>query len=203
MKNIFKDAMQQHISKIELSNGQLQKLQILQQSELNINHKNKMPLLAIVAIVASISLVLLITILTTQINFQQDRLVAQIADEVAKNHLKLKPLEIRSEQITDVQNYFDKLDFLPISSLQFKQRNQASLAGGRYCSLKGSTAAQLRYQQKNGKFVTLYQTNYSEMFSGLPDLEKGLNPIITYARGVEITIWVEKGLVMVTAKSND
>ncbi|MBL4661070.1 MAG: hypothetical protein JKY19_12000 [Alcanivoracaceae bacterium] len=200
MKNIFKDAMQKHINKIELSSNQLQKLQALQKNNVKTNHKNRIPLFVMVA---SISLVLIITLLTTQINPLQNRLVAQIADEVAKNHLKLKPLEIRSEQITDVQNYFDKLDFLPISSLQFKQRNQVSLAGGRYCSIKGSTAAQLRYQQKDGKFVTLFQTNYSDMFWGLPDIEKDPNPITTYARGVEITIWIEKGLVMVTAKSND
>ena len=200
MKNIFKDAMQEHINKNELSNKQLQKLQALQQGNVKIHRGNRKPLFVMAA---SISLLFIIAILTTQINFQQNHLVAQIADEVAKNHLKLKPLEIRSAQITDVQNYFDKLDFLPISSLQFKQRNQASLAGGRYCSVKGSTAAQLRYQQKDGEFVTLYQTNYSEVFSGLTDSAEGMKPIITYARGVEVTIWVEKGLVMVTAKNND
>ncbi|MBL4772231.1 MAG: hypothetical protein JKX98_01050 [Alcanivoracaceae bacterium] len=202
MKRNFKGAIQEHINGINLNRSQLRQLDALQKSNTSLSHQYNNRKF-IFAMVASIFIILIFSIFTTQINFQQDRLITQIASEVAKNHLKLKPLEVKSSQIAEVQNYFDKLDFLPISSLQFKRKNQVSLAGGRYCSIIGSIAAQLRYKKENGEIVTFYQTNYSDIFYGLPDITKGYDPIITYARGLEVNIWIEKGLVMATVKNND
>ncbi|HHL31455.1 MAG TPA: hypothetical protein ENJ41_02640 [Oceanospirillales bacterium] len=203
MKILFKTAMQQHINSIELSDEQLERLDNLQKlEEVNSvsttgNGKRRI-YLGIVSLI--MALVVSITILLNYV--PQNRIIGQIADEVAKNHLKLKPLDIVSTQISDVQNYFTKLDFLPINSSQFPYKKESSLAGGRYCSIKGSSAAQLRYRNLNGEYITLYQANYSSLFAGLPDIDKGESAITTFARGVEITIWVEKGLVMVSAKNN-
>lgn len=188
----FKHAMQENIVSNKLDSGQMDALLQMQQKY---QEKSK----PMITWIASASALVLIALVTIQMSFNHPDIIGLIADEVAKNHLKLKPLEVHSREISDVQNYFDKLDFLLVSSLSFKQKSKASLLGGRYCSIQGSSAAQLRYQKLNGESVTLYQTNYSEIFSDIPNIEKGQIPIKTYARGVEITMWLEKGLLMVTA----
>ena len=188
----FKHAMQENIVSNKLDVGQMDALLQMQQKY---QEKSK----PMITWIASASALVLIALVTIQMSFNHPDIIGLIADEVAKNHLKLKPLEVHSREISDVQNYFDKLDFLLVSSLSFKQKSKASLLGGRYCSIQGSSAAQLRYQKLNGESVTLYQTNYSEIFSDIPNIEKGQIPIKTYARGVEITMWLEKGLLMVIA----
>ena len=39
-----------------------------------------------------------------------------IAEEVAFNHLKLKPLEVKANRLQDINQYFSMLDFVPINS---------------------------------------------------------------------------------------
>ena len=191
----FKRAMQEHIASNRLDSSQMENLLRLQQKQQLTTNKPK----PLIAWFASACALVLMAFIVIQTSFKQPEIITLIADEVAKNHLKLKPLEVRTGQISDVQSYFDKLDFLPVSSISFKQKSKASLMGGRYCSIQGSSAAQLRYQKLNGEKITLYQTNYNEIFSDIPNIEKGQIPIKTYARGVEITMWIEKGLLMVTA----
>jgi hypothetical protein len=191
----FKLAMQEHIASNKLDTKRMENLLQMQQKHQKTTKKSK-PIITWFASVAALAMVVL---LVFQFSQRQPEIITLIADEVAKNHLKLKPLEVRTGQISDVQSYFDKLDFLPVSSISFKQKTKASLMGGRYCSIQGSSAAQLRYKKLDGEKVTLYETNYSDIFSDIPNIDKGQLPIKTYARGVEITMWIEKGLLMVTA----
>ncbi len=124
-----------------------------------------------------------------------DALVLEIAEEVTLNHKKLKPLEILGASVVEVSGYFTALDFLPISSRLITSSLQ--FAGGRYCSIKGSTAAQLRYQNEALNWVTLYETHFNATkFPNLPILEQGEEPIVVYDRGYRVSIWIEKGLVM-------
>ena len=80
------------------------------------------------------------------------------------------PLEIETSSIQDIRDYFTQLDFLPIES-GIVQKNTKELLGGRYCSIQGVTATQLRLKDKSsGQVQTLYQTVYKpDVFSGLPD----------------------------------
>lgn len=51
---------------------------------------------------------------------------------------------------------------------------------------------------KAGLLKTLYQVPYdANVFSDLPKLEAGEPPLVLYERGLEDTIWVEKGLLIV------
>lgn len=129
-------------------------------------------------------------------------LAQQIAEEVASNHLKLKPLEVKAGSINAVRGYFTKLDFVPIES-QLPVLDNLQLMGGRYCSLQGITAAQLRMKQ--GRNVqTLYQTEYiPEIFGDLPHIEKGEQPIVVYAKGIKVEIWVEKGLLLAVTDASE
>ncbi|MFV1873126.1 MAG: hypothetical protein ACMZ64_07385 [Oleiphilus sp.] len=119
-----------------------------------------------------------------------------IAAEVAHNHFKLKPLEVKSSDLTQVNQYFTKLDFKPISSSLLNDKNYR-LLGARYCSLQGITAAQIRYQTEDGKVVTFYEVSYDEKrYSHFPAIEQGQSPLVSYASGVGVKMWVEKGLLM-------
>ena len=125
-------------------------------------------------------------------------MVQKIADEVAGNHLKKEPMQVASRQISQVQGYFSKLGFLPIDSQQVASNSEFGLSGGRYCSIQGSKAAQLRYMNEDGNYITLFETPYSEeLFKQLPHLENGDKPIVTYAKGLRVTIWIENDLLMV------
>ncbi len=125
----------------------------------------------------------------------------RIAIEVAANHVKLKPLEIETQSIDDVRNYFNKLDFIPVDSALVSNLG-LKLAGGRYCSLQGIAAAQLRVKQAGSNTVqTLYQTDYdADVFRDMPVLEHGDDPVERYAKGIKVRIWVEKGLLFALAE---
>lgn len=193
-------AVEGHLKQMALTDTQLAKLNKLQQVKAVSKAKPLLQMKSISLFVASILLVVFTLFSTFQTSTPRNLLIEQIANEIALNHLKPKPLEVISTQIVEVQKYFTKLDFLPIASLIFNQQNTESLTGGRYCSIKGSRAAQLRYIKDNEHPTTLYQTNYNKLFSDTLKFKENDMPIITYARGVEITIWQEKGLLMVTAQ---
>lgn len=131
----------------------------------------------------------------------QSALYQQIAMEVVKNHIKLKPLDIQTQSIAEIQQFFKQLDFAPISSQQLtapRISESQGLLGGRYCSIKGITAAQLRYQQNTRGLSTLYQVGYDiGLFGEMPVSERGESPRTMFVQGLKVSMWVEKGLLMV------
>jgi hypothetical protein len=130
----------------------------------------------------------------------KQKTIAAIADEVTKNHVKLKPLEVISPDFNTVRDYFTQLDFSPQTSRQFASTARV-MAGGRYCSIQSESAAQLRYQSSTEQWSTLYQAQYSEaVFGRLPHVEQGQAPIETYSRGLKVNIWVERQLLMVSVE---
>lgn len=125
--------------------------------------------------------------------------LARIADEVVDNHLQLKPMEVVSGQMSELRRFFDQLDFHPVQSL-FDAALNRTLLGGRYCSIQGGMAAQLRMQSGAGELSTLYETRYyPERMGAVPDLEKGEVPLERVARGVRVLLWREQGLLFVMA----
>ncbi|MEZ9197888.1 hypothetical protein [Shewanella sp. 10N.286.54.B9] len=130
----------------------------------------------------------------------------KIADEVARNHVKMKPLEVQTQQLTQLRDYFSQLDFTPVNSsfLTNSGDNDSKMLGGRYCSIQGLTAAQIRFSQKDKQPITLYEVQYDpSLYGKQPILEQGDKPTELIVRGVAVSIWVEKGLLMATARSID
>lgn len=120
----------------------------------------------------------------------------QIADEVATNHMKMRPLEVSTDDLATARAFFTELDFSPARSVGFGHQDSIML-GGRYCSIKGVAAAQFRYAGSNRQTYTLYQTLYdTHIFGALPRIEQGEQPLIRHSRGLEVSIWLEKGLLM-------
>lgn len=120
----------------------------------------------------------------------------QIGSEVAKNHINLKPLEIQTSSIEKIRGFLTELDFSPVESALLKGSTK-NLIGGRYCSIQGVTAAQLRLKDsKTGQIQSLYQTVYDKkVFYDLPLLKNNKKPITVYSKGLAVDIWVEKGIL--------
>jgi len=120
----------------------------------------------------------------------------RIAMEVARNHIKLKPLDVETDNMDGIRRYFTDLEFAPVKS-QLLASSNLELLGGRYCSIQSVPAAQLRVSapDKHG-LKTLYQSEYrKEVFGPLPVLENGGVPVEVNVKGITVRIWVEKGLL--------
>ena len=207
LKMDLKDAVEKHCKSASLSNEQMTSLMDLQKnnlvdlSESKQHYDRKPSYLAFsnVAIVfCSIALICLTWGVTNY--WKQPSIIDQIANEVSKNHLKMKPLEVISNDFQNVHQYFTKLDFSPTSSDVFQNAVPSSvqLLGGRYCSIKGIDAAQLRYKNEQGSIITLFEAAYHSQFKDLPNVDDGDKPLEVFDKGVKVKIWVEKGVVMVS-----
>lgn len=215
MKKSFKHLMHDQLESISLNEQQLDKLiQIQQDAGSEDLHANTfkdshatIPVRTFGYLAASVLIFFLVSF--SLVSYLSNKsgpttLIQQIANEVASNHLKMKPMEVTTGKISDLQSYFTKLDFMPLQSQQIGENTGIQLAGGRYCSIQGSSAAQLRYKNKKGGYITLFETPYSpELFKQLPDTGKGEKPVVTYARGIKVSVWVERGLLMVSTEKPD
>ncbi len=203
MKQPLKQQVNQHIKQVELSGQRLTELEALINSQTGKESRhdryNGGKLAA-----AGIFFVAVVTIFMVS-QFPRDAskdMPRLIAEEVVKNHLKLKPLEVKAGTINAIRGYFSKLEFMPVES-SIVSLNGMQLIGGRYCSLQGITAAQLR-MKKGQNLQTLYQTQYlPDVFGDIPQLEKGESPLAVYARGIKVKIWVEKGLLFALTQAPD
>ena len=120
----------------------------------------------------------------------------RIAMEVARNHIKLKPLDVETDNMDGIRRYFTDLEFAPVKS-QLLASSNLELLGGRYCSIQSVPAAQLRVSGPDQHSLkTLYQSEYrKDVFGPLPVLENGGVPVEVNVKGITVRIWVEKGLL--------
>ncbi|WP_037470841.1 hypothetical protein [Shewanella waksmanii] len=147
---------------------------------------------ALFAVAAS----LLLLVLFNVNNSDSPTHVWDIANEVAVNHIKMKPLEVKSRTLVPLRDYFTQLDFSVIASQRLASMPVA-LLGGRYCSIQGVSAARLRYQQADGPLVTLYEVPFDPILhKGIPQLAQGQEPLDITVRGIAVSLWVEHGLLM-------
>lgn len=141
-------------------------------------------------------MVFALPLLTNPANDIQER----IALEVLTNHLHIKPLDISTNSITQVQAYMDRLNFNPKLSATLSPK-QATLIGGRYCTLQGTIAAQLKLMLPSGEIMTYYEAAYDQkVFGKLPKAENNEKPLLLEKEGYTMRLWQEANLVMVTAQ---
>ena len=108
-------------------------------------------------------------------------IAARVLAEVAMNHGKQLDVEIASGDIAVVAAALDRLDIHLRPSGQWPARY--ALLGGRYCSIQGGLAAQLKLRdQETGDLHTLYATRLTS------DLETVVDTATTYDN-VGITFW--------------
>jgi len=140
MNKPLKQSVQDHLELHTLTDIQLQKLESLSErvNSKDVQQNSIFPLAIAGAIIAFLLSYLLTPLVVNQADVRE-----RVALEVAANHIKLKPLEINTSSIKVIQDYFKELDFLPVNSRLIRDSG-LELIGGRYCSLQGITAAQLR-----------------------------------------------------------
>jgi hypothetical protein len=126
----------------------------------------------------------------------QPPLSERIMDEIAYNHKQDMPIEVASSSLEEIRQYLDKLSFPIISPAALGKPNWEFL-GGRYCSINGKLAAQLKLKNlADNTTYTLYQA-----------ATKGGDEVTETARsteiidGVGVSIWREKGLLLGLASS--
>ncbi len=125
----------------------------------------------------------------------------RLAHEVFTNHLKIKSLDIETDSLQELRLFFERLDFSPFYSGDMNSSN-LKLLGGRYCTLQGAVALQLRFQSPEGKMVTYYQALYEkDRFGKLPKISEGDKPEVLLEKGIALTIWQENNVVSVLAQS--
>lgn len=193
MNKPLKQSVRDHLESYSLSENQQSKLESLAEKNRPVN-KQQISIYPF-AMIGGIAIFLLVFFLTPSLQ-NQSNIQERIAMEVVANHIKLKPLEIETNSIEKIRSYFKRLDFVLVNSQLVKQLG-LELIGGRYCSLQGNIAAQLRVRKPGTNNVqALYQTEYrKDVFENMPTLEEGDEPVDIYVKGVKVTIWVEKGLL--------
>ena len=201
-KGNFKKVMREHVEKQSLSAKQLESLLSLQKGKAkNTNRIFNMEYRWIA--VAAVFFIAVGNLFYFSMS-PELRLNQRIGNEVAKNHIHLRPLEIQTSSINEIRGFLTKLGFSPVESVLLKGSSK-SLIGGRYCSIQGVRAAQLRLKDsKTGQVQSLYQTIYDEkVFSGIPELKENQKPITVYSKGLAVDIWIEKGLLFALTREID
>ncbi|MEA1890129.1 MAG: hypothetical protein U9N50_10170 [Pseudomonadota bacterium] len=201
-KNPLKCQLQRQFSQVQLSDSQFETLEdLMNQGSANVETPAGRRLWGSLAVAAMFVVAVVTTFMLSQFSGTSlENMPQLIAEEVVSNHLNMKPLEVKAGSINKVRGYFTKLNFMPADS-QLAVLDSLQLLGGRYCSLQGITAAQLRMKQGEN-IQTQYQTEYlPEVFGELPHLENGEEPLIVYAKGIKVKVWVEKDLLFALTDS--
>ncbi|WP_136679811.1 hypothetical protein [Neptunomonas sp. XY-337] len=196
-ENTFKAQVKHRVEQEALNAAQLDDLLSMQQDLLKHTTKPRWRRPQLFAAAATVCLFML-AFLNWPHAGQSDRLAA-IANEVAKNHLKQRPMELDTRSMAAVQSFFTELEFSPVSSNYLQDRLaevKPQLLGARYCSIQGVTAAQLRYVGSANEKSTLYEVGYDpHIFGDIPKIDRQA-PIEMQVKGLNVALWVESGLLM-------
>ncbi len=120
-------------------------------------------------------------------------LASSILREVALNHNKNLGVEFPADGYAELRQQMGELDFSLRAPRRVADRG-LEMIGGRYCSIQGRLAAQIKLQYDGGRILTLYQTAIDEFFEGLPEFMREED-------GVQIRVWREDGLLFALAGS--
>lgn len=198
MKRPLRDVAKDQFTEQDLSPSKIAEIeQLMEHYAPPKSHSNKLryviPTLAACVVLLSLTYFVHGLLFNRYINVSE-----AIASEVARNHIKMKPLEVSTHLLPEARRFFNNLDFSITGSSMVANE---LLQGGRYCSIQGVTAAQLRYEDQNGDQLTLYEVEYDpRIFGKQPNIDQGMEPDTLLLKGLEVRIWVEKGLLMVLAK---
>jgi len=119
-------------------------------------------------------------------------IAATVARAAAEGHNERQELEFRVSRTTELQRVMKSLDFNPVEPALLA-RMHMNVVGARYTTLEGVIAAQIRYLDPKGEPCTLYQARPVARLADLPDGEHDVD-------GLRISVWREKGLLMVLAR---
>lgn len=198
-KGNLKNVMHDFVENKSLSDKELESLMQLQQTSIKKESNVKYRWIAVAAVFFIMMGNVFYFSMSPELALEQ-----RIGSEVAKNHINLKPLEIQTSSMKAIRGFLTELDFSPVESILLKSSSK-SLIGGRYCSIQGVTAAQLRLRDnETGQIQSLYQTVYDkDVFYDLPLLKENQKPVTVYSKGLAVDIWVEKGILFALTRETN
>lgn len=126
--------------------------------------------------------------------FIQQTQFEKIATEVAYNHNKQMPSEIQTADYLKINHFLDRLDFELVESPKLAALN-IELVGGRYCSIAGEIAAQLKYKDKTtGEILTIYQFKATKLKIFSKDF-------VEEQDGIVVRLWREGNIGIAVART--
>jgi anti-sigma factor RsiW len=150
------------------------------------------PLVQIAALTAAIAIFFLVA----DHEKHQRAIARAVCAEVVMNHVKHSPLEIISSRYSEVQAGLSRLDFsiMPANSTILETYR---LMGGRYCSIQGVPAAQLRVQDiRSGKECTLYAVKAAGKLQDVASTADSMD-------GVRVEVWRQDNVLFALAERVD
>ena len=115
-------------------------------------------------------------------------LTRQVVAEIGHNHRHHGELAVESDRYGVVQEVLGELDF-PVRPRREELVGDFALIGGKYCTIQGSQAAQLKLSRRDSGIIhTLY------VFP-MADKAKGVEPGTYETGGVRVELWTDRTLV--------
>lgn len=133
--------------------------------------------------IPAIAAAVLIFAVSWMATHQEQQITAELVfDEIAMNHAKALDVEVSSNDYAMVQRGLDRIPFniRPGQSMM----SDYTLVGGRYCSIAGRLAAQLKLRHVDSEVVhTLYVTDLTPALSNVGNR--------TSTHDIPIRLWAE------------
>ena len=134
------------------------------------------------------ALVLLTIGIGLWLHISTDSITHEVVAEIGRNHRQHGALVVESGQYGAVQAALSELDF-PIRPRRDELVRDFVLAGGKYCTIQGSRAAQLKLNHRESGIIhTLY-------IFPMADNAKGVEPGIYETNGMQVELWTDRTLV--------
>ena len=136
--------------------------------------------------VAALAAVLVAGFVFTHLHLIERDLTTRVLAEIAMNHNKRLAVEVAAADYDELQAAMDRLDF-PIRP-PAELRADYELIGGRYCSIHGKLAAQVKLRARDtGRLLTLYVTGLTPELANISRQD-------TVHDDVRIKMWSEGGV---------
>jgi hypothetical protein len=188
------DQLRAYYSKQSLTSEKLKTMKSLLQLE-NMERAPAHQKHWVLPLLGSIAALLFVFVaLSSSLRQSSGALSKRVAEEVALNHKKQLAVEFPINDYAILDKKMSKLDFTIIASKRLNDRGY-NLLGGRYCSIGGHIAGQLRLQDAQERSLTLYQFRPGTRYSKLPETTISVD-------GVSVLIWQESGLVLGLARTS-
>ena len=119
-------------------------------------------------------------------------IASTIARSAAEGHNERQELEFRVSRTAELRRVMKSLDFTPVEPEMMAGMNMR-VVGARYTTIEGVIAAQILYLDPKGEPCTLYLARPIEKLARVPNGEHDVD-------GLRVSVWREKGLLMVLAR---
>lgn len=121
-----------------------------------------------------------------------------LADEIAYNHLKHSTLDVEADSLEALAAAFAGVG-IALQPPPTEVPAGAELLGGRHCTIAGVPAVMLRYRL-DGRIIGYCQARFDpRRHRGVPDMQLAGAPVQLAARGMQVSLCHDRGVLMAVA----